>query len=190
MTHTVGMGCSCTNYGHTAYTIHVHAYLSWHCMYVYMCIHIYIYVHMSCFAAWRVPSRIRVDIFCLNAWVYGKKMGDLVPLLQSLIKQIGRYKRDHIYWGLPYTWLEEDNMNRCFYVHFLMCSWLHVCSRCRFRNADSVFQRVPIPSHIIHREAVSQEGSDIATLELWSLASPWTETRQFARLEAGKVMVP
>ena len=78
-------------------------------------------------------------------------MGDLVPLLQSIIKQIGRYKRDHIYWGLPYTWLEEDNMNWCFYVHFLMCSWLHVCRRCRFRNADSVFQRVPIPSHIIHR---------------------------------------
>ena len=74
MTHTVGMGCSCTNYGHTAYTIHVHAYLSWHCMYVYMCIHIYICTYvMFCSPKGAITHQSWYLLLKQNAWSMARK---------------------------------------------------------------------------------------------------------------------
>ena len=89
----------------------------------------------------------------------------------AFIHQIGtgRYKRDHIYWGLPElldckrtTW--NDVSSR---TSVLMFSWanMFVADVGKKTCGDSVEkQRVPIPSHIIHREAVSQEVSDKATV--------------------------
>ena len=187
MTHTVGMGCSCTNYGHTAYTIHVHAYLSWHCMYVYMCIHIYICTYvMFCSPKGAITHQSWYLLLKQNAWCMARnraiwfhscnhssnKLVDTNGIISIGGYLILDWKRT--------TWIDVSTYIFWCAVGYMFVADVGLEMRIQFFNVS--------PFHPI--SSIGQEVSDIATLELWSLASPWAETRQFARLEAGKVMVP